>query len=101
MSISSGRASTKHRTLVRGKRYPITMEGFKTAWRRYRDKSGVFLVVGQTCARSTAAIDARTGCVHLHRQFGGLPDVACRSGINPAVADHKEPSQKSGAILSF
>lgn len=35
------RKANKRRGLIRGQRYPIMMEGFKTAWRRNRKGSGV------------------------------------------------------------
>lgn len=62
--------------LVRGTRYPITMEGFKTAWRRYRDKSGVENFRFHDTRHTAATRTLRTGNMKIVQKMLGHEDIA-------------------------
>lgn len=70
------RRTSKHLKLVRGTRYPITMEGFKTAWRRYRDKSGVKNFRFHDMRHTAATRTLRTGNMKIVQRMLGHEDIA-------------------------
>jgi integrase len=61
--------------LVRGKRYPITMEGFKTAWRRYREKSGVENFRFHDTRHTAATRTLRAGNLKVVQRMLGHEDI--------------------------
>ncbi|MFD2058867.1 tyrosine-type recombinase/integrase [Mesorhizobium calcicola] len=67
--------TSKRRNLIRGKRYPITMEGFKTAWRRYRDKSGVENFRFHDTRHTAATRTLRTGNMKVVQRMLGHEDI--------------------------
>jgi integrase len=61
---------------IRGKRYPITMEGFKTAWRRYLAKSGVENFRFHDTRHTAATRTLRTGNMKVVQRMLGHEDIA-------------------------
>lgn len=61
---------------TRGTRYPITMEGFKTAWRRYRDNSGVENFRFHDTRHTAATRTLRTGNMKVVQRMLGHEDIA-------------------------
>ncbi|MGX8007796.1 tyrosine-type recombinase/integrase [Mesorhizobium sp. ORM8.1] len=70
------RRTNKRLKLERGLRYPITMEGFKTAWRRYRDKSGVENFRFHDTRHTAATRTLRTGNMKIVQRMLGHEDIA-------------------------
>ncbi|MER9685127.1 site-specific integrase [Mesorhizobium sp. M0139] len=69
------RRTNKRLKLVKGTRYPITMEGFKTAWRRYRDKSGVENFRFHDTRHTAATRTLRTGNMKIVQRMLGHEDI--------------------------
>ena len=70
------RRTNKRLKLERGARYPITMEGFKTAWRRYREKSGVENFRFHDTRHTAATRTLRTGNMKIVQRMLGHEDIA-------------------------
>ncbi|WP_246679955.1 site-specific integrase [Mesorhizobium sp. B1-1-9] len=67
--------TSKRRSLIRGKRYPITMEGFKTAWRRYSAKSGVENFRFHDTRHTAATRTLRAGNMKVVQRMLGHEDI--------------------------
>jgi integrase len=77
----------KRLSLVRGTRYPITMEGFKTAW-RYRDKSSVENFRFHDTRHTAATRTLRAGNIKIVQQMLGHEDIAttAKYALTPSQA---------------
>lgn len=73
--------------LVRGTRYPITMEGFKTAWRRYRAKSGVENFRFHDTRHTAATRTLRVGNLKIVQQMLGHEDIGTTAKYAHAMID--------------
>ncbi|MBZ9670943.1 tyrosine-type recombinase/integrase [Mesorhizobium sp. ES1-3] len=67
--------TSKQLGLVRGTRYPITMEGFKTAWRRYSAKSGVENFRFHDTRHTAATRTLRAGNMKVVQRMLGHEDI--------------------------
>ncbi|TGT73002.1 site-specific integrase [bacterium M00.F.Ca.ET.159.01.1.1] len=72
----AAKRTNKQLGLIRGERYPITMEGFKTAWRRYRAKSGVENFRFHDTRHTAATRTLRTGNMKVVQRMLGHEDIA-------------------------
>lgn len=81
------KATRKHLELVRGERRPITMEGFKTAWRRYKADSGVENFRFHDTRHTAATRTLRTGNLKIVQQMLGHEDIATTAKYAHAMLD--------------
>jgi integrase len=79
--------TNKRLGLVRNQRYPITMEGFKTAWRRYRKNSGVENFRFHDTRHTAATRILRTGNLKIAQRLLGHEDIATTAKYAHAMID--------------
>ncbi|MDQ6434349.1 site-specific integrase [Mesorhizobium sp. LHD-90] len=81
------RKTRKDRGLVRGERRPITMEGFKTAWRRYKGLSGVENFRFHDTRHTAATRTLRASNLKVVQQMLGHSDIATTVKYAHAMLD--------------
>ncbi|MEO3387586.1 site-specific integrase [Mesorhizobium sp. CAU 1741] len=72
---------------TRGTRYPITMEGFKTAWRRYKKLSGVEDFRFHDTRHTAATRVLRKSNIKVVQQLLGHEDIATTAKYAHAMVD--------------
>ena len=77
----------KDRDLVRGERRPITMEGFKTAWRRYKTRSGVENLRFHDLRHTAATRTLRKGNLKIVQKMLGHTEIATTAKYAHALLD--------------
>ncbi|MCG8270342.1 tyrosine-type recombinase/integrase [Aquamicrobium sp. NLF2-7] len=80
-------ATRKHLALVRGERRPITMEGFKTAWRRYKADCGVEDFRFHDTRHTAATRTLRSGNLKVVQQMLGHEDITTTAKYAHAMLD--------------
>lgn len=80
-------ATRKHLGLVRGTYLPITKEGFKTAWRRYKKYAAVEDFRFHDTRHTAATRTLRTGNLKVVKQMLGHTDIATTSKYAHAMLD--------------
>jgi integrase len=79
--------TNKRMSLTRGQRRPITMEGFKTAWRRYKGHSGVENFRFHDTRHTAATRTLRSGNMKVVQQMLGHGDIATTAKYAHAMLD--------------
>lgn len=72
---------------MRGKRYPITMEGFKSAWRRYMAASGVDNLRFHDTRHTAATRILRKSNIKVVQQLLGHEDIGTTAKYAHAMID--------------
>jgi integrase len=81
------KATRKQLKLVRGERRPITMEGFKTAWRRYKGEAKVENFRFHDTRHTAATRTLRAGNLKVVQQMLGHEDIATTAKYAHAMLD--------------
>lgn len=93
-------ATRKHLKLVRGERRPITIEGFKTAWRRYRAGAGVEDFRLHDTRHTAATRTLRTGNLKVVQQMLGHEDIATTAKYAHAMLDDMRVAMEAAYRLT-
>jgi len=83
----AAKRTSKRLSLVRGERYPITMEGFKTAWRRSSAKSGVENFRFHDTRHTAATRTLRAGNMKVVQRMLGHEDITTTAKYAHAVIE--------------